>query len=286
VKAQTRKKTKKLRIRDPFKLCGYIWYHHTGPKRKKEIFAIERRRLAAIRRGIAKRVAARRRATRRTTYRDRAEPCYELWYGRPGHERLEGRFDSMDKVNARKRTLLGLEKSIGIYGAHFAVVDCTKTRMLPERNRARGRPRSHSRVRVAPEHSYARCLKKQLKAGRPFERAMRHCEILAPAYPSLDRIRSTIESRLGLGRRKPRKTSVKICRKYDLSVAIGRRKKINLKYWRPSPRPRSKESKCLSYARHYTKSWREAFHICMAAQRLGVHPREILKEHKAPVTED
>lgn len=49
-----------------------------------------------------------------------------------------------------------------------------------------------SRVRIAPEHSYARCLKRQTKMGRPFERAMRHCELLAPAYPTLDSVRRII----------------------------------------------------------------------------------------------
>lgn len=69
-------------------------------------------------------------------------PCYELWHGRPGHERLEGRFYSMDKVNRRKKSLLALEKSIGIYGARFAIVDCTGTRTLRERNAARSLDRA------------------------------------------------------------------------------------------------------------------------------------------------
>lgn len=60
------------------------------------------------------------------------------------------------------------------------------------------KPRAHdedearhakSRVRIAPERTYARCLKRQTKMGRPFEHAMRHCEVLAPAYPSLQAAR-------------------------------------------------------------------------------------------------
>jgi hypothetical protein len=165
VKAQTRKKAKRLRIRDPFKLCGYIWYHHMGAKRRKEVLAIEKKRLAAARRAAARR-------------------------------------------------------------------------------RLRNRP------------------------------------ILDRA---LDWIRSgSPESKLGLTRRRPRKTSVKICRKYDVSRDRGG--KISLKHWRPAHRRGSPESECLSYARHYTNSWKEAFYICLAAKNMGVHPREILKETKAPIT--
>jgi hypothetical protein len=159
VKAQTRKKAKRLRIRDPFKLCGYIWYHHMGAKRRKEVLAIEKKRLAAARRAAARR-------------------------------------------------------------------------------RLRNRP------------------------------------ILDRA---LDWIRSP-ESKLGLTRRRPRKTSVKICRKYDVS-------KISLKHWRPAHRRGSPESECLSYARSHTNSWRDAFYVCLAAKKKGVHPREILEEAGIPVTE-
>lgn len=52
--------------------------------------------------------------------------------------------------------------------------------------------RVKSRVRIAPEHSYARCLKRQTKMGRPFEHAMRHCEVLAPAYPTLNQAMPSI----------------------------------------------------------------------------------------------
>jgi len=76
-----------------------------------------------------------RKATRRN--RGSSEPCYELWYGRPGHERREGRFTSMEQVDRRKKSLTSLEKPLGIYGTRFQIVDCTGTRVLRERNGSR-----------------------------------------------------------------------------------------------------------------------------------------------------
>lgn len=78
-----------------------------------------------------------RKATSSKRNRSGSEPCYELWYGRPGHERREGRFTSMEQVDRRKKSLTALEKPLGIHGTRFQIVDCTGTRVLRERNSSR-----------------------------------------------------------------------------------------------------------------------------------------------------
>jgi len=357
VKSMTRKKVKKLHVRDAFKLCGYIWYHHTGAKRRAEILAIEKKRLAAAKRAAKRRVAKRRSILDRISSPVTSIKIKTIEYWIPVKDASGVVMTGEYFIDYKWKRI----KTSAIQSVHGSTITTS----------------SGSAYHLGkPGHPDAQRFLYEWTAGPSLRRSN--------GARSNYRIRSarsarSPESKLGLVRKRPRKTSVKICRKYDLvrrskngaespeecfrrlspKIGFGRaaaacskdkatshfiaaamlphgkmsvlatgsseqmkalarstskakrvttvvydntgrsmatyslygsamlppaRRKMTLEFWRPSTRRSTPEEECLTYARHYTNSWKEAFHICLAAKRLGVHPREILKEEKAPIT--
>lgn len=240
VKSMTRKKVKKLHVRDAFKLCGYIWYHHTGAKRRKEILAIEKKRLAAAKRATKRRAAKRRPILNRIS--SQGIKTIEYWIP------------------------IKSENGVVIAGEYF--VDYKWKRIQTSMVQS-----VHGNT-ITTSSGSAYHLGKQ---GHPdAERFLRQW-MTEPslkrygARSASDRIRSTTrspESRLGLGRRPPRKTSVKICRKYDLA-------RPRLHSRRRSPQSISAEgrvaltSMCIKRAMAANPSWSPE----MAAEYCRPRPR-------------
>lgn len=263
VKSMTRKKVKKLHVRDAFKLCGYIWYHHTGAKRRAEILAIEKKRLAA-----AKRAAARRRRR-----------------NRPILDRIRSAFSARSPESKLSLTRQRPRKT--------SVKICRKYDLVRRSKNGAESPEECFR-RLSPKIGFGRaaaaCSKDKATSHFIAAAMLPHGKMSVLATGSSEQMKSIARSTS-----KAKRVTTVVYDNTGRSMATyslygsamlppARKRKISLEFWRPSDRRSTPEEECLTYARHYTNSWKEAFHVCLAAKKLGVHPREILKEEKAPIT--
>jgi hypothetical protein len=199
VQSVAKKKRAKGAPSDPNKLCGWVWYKHTGAEKKRKLLADERKLLAKLRKAGL-------------------------------HDRLFALLKAIDKKRRTKAEILSVGKRAAKFKRDLKASGMgLPARVYTRRKRSRTAnkampatfwlpkgPAPQPQIDPAKQEEnvlkrlqYIRCVKDNEKR---YNRKVSEEMCKGRLYSA----KSSPESKLGLKRKRPKKTSVKICRKYDL----------------------------------------------------------------------